>query len=97
MKNTEFAYGCAVYTGSDTKMSQNSKMKSNKFSSIEVSMNKYLLLFLFILLFLIVLSTILSYTIGIDRPNLDDSEVPWYLNTESLDLNAKTIFQGEYS
>ena len=41
LMNTEFVYGCALYTGADTKMSQNSKMKLNKFSSIEVTMNKY--------------------------------------------------------
>ena len=40
LMNTEFVYGCALYTGADTKMSQNSKMKANKFSSIEVTMNK---------------------------------------------------------
>ena len=40
LMNTEFVYGCALYTGADTKMSQNSKMKANKFSSIEVKMNK---------------------------------------------------------
>jgi phospholipid-translocating ATPase len=32
LKNTDFVFGCAVYTGCDTKMSQNSKLKSNKFS-----------------------------------------------------------------
>jgi len=32
LKNTDFVFGCAVYTGRDTKMSQNSKLKSNKFS-----------------------------------------------------------------
>ena len=32
LKNTDFVFGCAVYTGRDTKMSQNSKVKSNKFS-----------------------------------------------------------------
>ena len=40
LMNTEFVYGCALYTGADTKMSQNSIMKANKFSSIEVTMNK---------------------------------------------------------
>ena len=65
LKNTEFAYGCAVFTGSDTKMSQNSRMKSNKFSSIEVIMNKYLILFMVILILEIVISTVLKYTIGI--------------------------------
>ena len=64
LKNTEFVYGCAVYTGLDTKMSQNSRMKSNKFSSIEVSMNKYLIVFLIILAVEIIISTILKYTLG---------------------------------
>ncbi len=40
LKNTEFAFGCAVYTGHDTKMSRNSKITSNKFSTVEKSMNK---------------------------------------------------------
>ena len=49
LENTEFVYGCAIYTGADTKMSQNSKLKNNKFSSVEISMNKYLIFFLMIL------------------------------------------------
>ena len=35
LKNTDFVFGCAVYTGRDTKMSQNSKLKSNKFSRFQ--------------------------------------------------------------
>ena len=46
LMNTEFVYGCALYTGADTKMSQNSKKNPTKFSSIEVKMNKYLIVFL---------------------------------------------------
>ena len=33
-------YGAAVYTGQDTKMSMNSKLGTNKFSTVEHSMNK---------------------------------------------------------
>ena len=90
LRNTEFVYGCAVYTGADTKMSQNSKMKANKFSSIEVTMNKYLIVFLVILAVEVLIATILKYTLGLDRPNLDTSEenVPWYLDKEKLQLTG---------
>ena len=40
LQNTEFVMGVAVYTGSDTKMSMNSKLGANKFSTVEKSMNK---------------------------------------------------------
>ena len=95
LRNTEFVYGCAVYTGPDTKMSQNSKMKANKFSSIEVTMNKYLIVFLVILAVEVLISTILKYTLGLDRPNLDTSEenVPWYLDKEKLKLTGGTEMQ----
>ena len=39
LKNTDFVFGCAVYTGRDTKMSQNSKLKSNKFSRFRFIFN----------------------------------------------------------
>lgn len=35
LKDTEFVVGCAVYTGRDTKLSLNSKIVSNKFSTAE--------------------------------------------------------------
>ena len=40
LENTEHVYGVAVYTGQDTKMSMNSKLGTNKFSTVEHSMNK---------------------------------------------------------
>lgn len=35
LKDTEHIVGCAVYTGQDTKLSLNSKIRSNKFSTTE--------------------------------------------------------------
>ena len=35
LKDTEFIFGCAVYTGRDTKMALNSKLTRNKFSTVE--------------------------------------------------------------
>ena len=78
LQNTKFIFGCAVYTGRDTKMSQvktindkqlwicwlktfqinkafvnspqNSKITSNKFSSVEKTMNNCFLAYLVLLL-----------------------------------------------
>ena len=88
LMNTEFVYGCALYTGADTKMSQNSKKNPTKFSSIEVIMNKYLIVFFILLLVEIIVSSVLQFTTGIDRSNLEDSDVPWYLSNsrEILDI-----------
>ena len=41
-RNTDYVYGCAVYTGRDTKMTKNSKITGNKFSTVEKTMNKEL-------------------------------------------------------
>lgn len=35
LKDTDYIIGCAIYTGHDTKLSLNSKIKSNKFSTAE--------------------------------------------------------------
>lgn len=92
LKNTEFAYGAAVYTGSDSKMSQNSKMKSNKFSSIEISMNKYLIFFLLLQIIFIAFSTTMAFTTGLDRA-AEKEDVPWYLNDDPLPLNFHNVYQ----
>ncbi|XP_055869059.1 phospholipid-transporting ATPase IF-like isoform X2 [Biomphalaria glabrata] len=61
LKNTAYIYGCAVYTGIDTKMALNSKAKKQKFSRVEKKMNAFLIVFLIILLGESVLSTGLKY------------------------------------
>ncbi|KYN18060.1 Putative phospholipid-transporting ATPase 12 [Trachymyrmex cornetzi] len=60
LKDTEYVVGCAVYTGQDTKLSLNSKIVSNKFSTAEKSINKYLIVYLVILLTEVVICTILK-------------------------------------
>ncbi|XP_018059116.1 PREDICTED: probable phospholipid-transporting ATPase IF [Atta colombica] len=60
LKDTEYVVGCAVYTGQDTKLSLNSKIVSNKFSTAEKSINKYLIVYLVILLTEVIICTILK-------------------------------------
>ncbi|XP_032795610.1 phospholipid-transporting ATPase IF-like isoform X1 [Daphnia magna] len=76
LKDTEFIYGCAVYTGQDTKMAQNSKLTSNKFSTVEKTMNMFLLFFLSILVIEISVCTALKYKMWFS-PTIADA---WYLN-----------------
>ena len=45
-----FIYGCAIYTGRDTKLMLNSKFKANKLSRIERTMNKFIFFFMAVLL-----------------------------------------------
>ncbi|XP_065084623.1 phospholipid-transporting ATPase IF isoform X2 [Ochlerotatus camptorhynchus] len=56
VKNTEWAVGCAIYTGQNTKLALNSKMTSNKMSSSEGYINKYLVFFLVLLIAIVVVS-----------------------------------------
>ena len=59
-------YGCAVYTGRDTKMSMNSKLGSNKFSTVEKSMNKVILVYIGLLVAEVVLCSSLRYAFSFD-------------------------------
>jgi magnesium-transporting ATPase (P-type) len=43
LKNTEYVYGIAVFTGHDTKIMKNSAAAKYKFSSLEKLMNKTLI------------------------------------------------------
>ncbi|XP_052565195.1 phospholipid-transporting ATPase IF isoform X2 [Culex pipiens pallens] len=56
VKNTEWALGCAVYIGQNTKLALNSKMTSNKMSSSEGYVNKYLVFFLVLLVSIVTIS-----------------------------------------
>lgn len=63
LKNTEFIIGCAVYTGQETKLALNSKLTSNKFSTVEKSINGFLIFFLCLLMIEVAVSLAFKYTI----------------------------------
>ena len=71
MKNTEEIVGVCVYSGMQTKMFLNSKMTRIKFSTVEKSLNRYLIFFVGLLLFEIFLSTTLSMTLGVEYVDED--------------------------
>eukprot|EP00095_Tigriopus_kingsejongensis_P008902 maker-scaffold1538_size36768-snap-gene-0.8 protein:Tk08902 transcript:maker-scaffold1538_size36768-snap-gene-0.8-mRNA-1 annotation:"hypothetical protein DAPPUDRAFT_315465" len=91
LKNTDSVIGCAVFTGADTKMSLNGKLTSNKFSTVEKKMNRYLVFFLLLLAFEVVVSVILKYTVAIDYP--DAALVPWYIGGQAIRTNVKQVAQ----
>ncbi len=66
MKNTKEVFAVCVYSGSETKMSLNSKLSSIKFSTIERSLNKFLLYFLALLLVEMTFSMMMSLALGIE-------------------------------
>ncbi|RZF38274.1 hypothetical protein LSTR_LSTR008997 [Laodelphax striatellus] len=61
LKNTSYVYGCAVYTGKETKLSLNSRLSRNKFSTIESAINWFLGFFFSTLLIESLLSTYLEW------------------------------------
>ncbi|XP_065151524.1 phospholipid-transporting ATPase IH-like isoform X2 [Paramisgurnus dabryanus] len=74
LKNTEFIYAVAIYTGMETKMALNYQSKSQKRSAVEKSMNAYLIVYLCILISKALINTVLKYVWQAD-PNNDE---PWY-------------------
>ncbi|XP_048514856.1 phospholipid-transporting ATPase IF-like isoform X2 [Athalia rosae] len=66
IKDTAHVIGCAVYTGQDTKLSLNSKVTINKFSTAERSINTYLIIFIIVLVIVVVLSTVMKSVIELN-------------------------------
>ncbi|CAK9806962.1 Phospholipid-transporting ATPase IF [Anthophora plagiata] len=60
LKDTDHIIGCAIYTGHDTKLSLNSKITSNKFSTAEKSINRHIIMFIVLLLAEVVVSSIMK-------------------------------------
>ncbi|XP_076284102.1 phospholipid-transporting ATPase IF [Lasioglossum baleicum] len=71
LKYTEHVIGCAIYTGQDTKLSLNSKIRSNKFSTAERSINKYIIAFMVLLIVEVIESCMMK--------TLMDSTTKWNL------------------
>ncbi|XP_040570964.1 phospholipid-transporting ATPase IF [Lepeophtheirus salmonis] len=94
LKHTAYVFGCVVYTGQDTKMSKNSKMTPIKFSTVELSLNRYLLFFVVLLLAEVFLASILRFTQGLDLELV--GPVPWYLGP-SVVVNIYQVIQDSLS
>lgn len=78
LKNTRYVFGCAVYTGQQTKMAINSVYTSkNKWSTIERGMNEFLGFFLFLLLLEVAVCTGLKYWMVSQSQGH-----PWYSATQ---------------
>ncbi|XP_076762998.1 phospholipid-transporting ATPase IF [Xylocopa sonorina] len=50
LKDTDHIIGCAIYTGRDTKLSLNSKIRTCKLSTTEKSINRHIIMFAILLL-----------------------------------------------
>ncbi|CAH2236701.1 jg20919 [Pararge aegeria aegeria] len=93
VKNTEWAIGCAVYTGEETKLALNSKYAGNKFSSSETVVNFYLMFFIYLL----ILEMTGSYVAKVILEHWQ-SEHELYIGPSTEDpFRAKNIFQDLFS
>jgi hypothetical protein len=59
----------AVYTGKETKISLNTKITNNKFSTLESSLNRILFFLCVLLVIEVTISTVLSLTFGVEYIN----------------------------
>ncbi|XP_025080273.1 probable phospholipid-transporting ATPase IF isoform X3 [Pomacea canaliculata] len=87
LRNTTFIYGCAVYTGQETKMGLNSKFKTTKFSHVERRMNTFLIVFI-ITLFL--LSSIFT---GLKYWYTTTFILPWYVPPGKDELTTMNVIE----
>ncbi|XP_071540026.1 phospholipid-transporting ATPase IF-like [Panulirus ornatus] len=94
LKNTTTVYGVAIYTGKDTKMALNSKMVNKKFSTVEKSMNNFLVFFLVVLLLEVLVCTVIKYQVY-DIPMMKRM---WYLGIPvDMTVTARDIVQDSFS
>ncbi|XP_069676428.1 phospholipid-transporting ATPase IF-like isoform X2 [Periplaneta americana] len=92
LKNTEYVIGCAVYTGQETKLALNSKMTSNKFSTVEKSINGFLLFFLSLLAIEVAVCLAFKYSVEEE----DDYKTETYLGPKS-DIDVGQVVQDLFS
>ena len=92
LKNTEWVIGCAVYTGQSTKLALNSKITSNKTSSSESFINKYLVFFLFLLIVAVTVSYFMKRYYDVQYKGVLD-----YLGKEKRALKVSQFLQDYFS
>ncbi|XP_067947974.1 phospholipid-transporting ATPase IF-like isoform X2 [Watersipora subatra] len=80
LKHTDYVFGCAVYTGSDTKLALNSDIKSGKRSSVEKMLNAYLIVFMVYMFLQCALATLLRHlSLANEWRNPDGTRDQWYI------------------
>lgn len=85
LTNTDFVYGCVVYTGRDTKMSLNAKRKKIKFSQVERRLNTFLLIYLLGLLLVCIAYTILKNLFKVRAWYIHSRKTtPWFVTQDLL-------------
>lgn len=77
LKNTHFAFGVVIYTGSDSKLIKNSSTTPSKRSSIDSLVNQAFLV-IFLLLFVLVSTSMILNAIWTTQA-VNNSEAPWYI------------------
>ncbi|GLG92826.1 Phospholipid-transporting ATPase [Gryllus bimaculatus] len=92
LRNTDYVYGCAVYTGQQTKLALNWRLTSNKFSTIEKTVNKFLLFFLLLLMTETGASLGLKYAIELSFA----SQMKWYLG-DVFTVSSLTVINDLFS
>uniref|UniRef100_A0AAQ5ZFS8 Phospholipid-transporting ATPase n=1 Tax=Amphiprion ocellaris TaxID=80972 RepID=A0AAQ5ZFS8_AMPOC len=90
LKNTEYIFAVAIYTGMETKMALNYQSKSQKRSAVEKSMNAYLVVYLCILISKAVINTVLKYAWQAD-PNRDE---PWYNERTEVERQRHVLIRA---
>lgn len=60
LRNTPWVYGVVVYTGIDTKLRLNEKAPPSKFSTLDKTVNKYIIILFSIEVVLIIIASALS-------------------------------------
>ncbi|EDV25711.1 uncharacterized protein TRIADDRAFT_56098 [Trichoplax adhaerens] len=60
LRNTDYIFGMAVYTGVDTKVALNQQQKKHKFSAVEKALNKFLAVFMVLLVIQVIFCGIAS-------------------------------------
>ncbi|XP_070539119.1 phospholipid-transporting ATPase IF-like isoform X5 [Ptychodera flava] len=90
LKNTPYVYGCAIYTGQETKMALNSKQKGLKISIIESSMNDCLIFCLCWLIVQSCLCTGLYYWFE----SRDFRTHLWYLSKDNGSVTAGDVIEN---
>ena len=73
LKNTREVFGVCVYSGKQTKIHMNSLITYNKFSSVERSLNRFLLTYVVLLAIEMTFSTIMSFDVGVEYANASTS------------------------